>query len=119
VTSIAVYAYTDEASKLLKAKNTKYIHPTIKDRGEIELIWQAFKSKPLDGRRLLTMPDAYIFFLDPSGDVIKSGKIVGGWELLVVNDEWEKCYTIPEKGSKLLQDRMQFFQRVDSQSKRA
>lgn len=101
VVGIAVYKYRKDFSNI----PIKQIEFTITESLKISGILEALTSKARDGQYLSTVPNAYVYLKDSTGN-IRNAKVVGDWQYLTFGDQWEKIYPLSELGSILLQRAM-------------
>ena len=105
---IAVYSYNSESSQLGMPEKRKLIKFNIREPKEIETVLKAFDYEETDARNMLIVPDAYIFFRDSSGNDqnVVQGKIVGGWQFIMLGDNWSELYPITDSGIELLRSKV-------------
>jgi hypothetical protein len=103
VEEIGVYPYDSKFSDLLLIENRRRIEFKIKDDKSIGIILDALNYKERDGSNLFITPTAYVFFrIKDHPDQVIEGKIVGGWQFLMLDDDYRQLYPIPEQGSQIL-----------------
>lgn len=105
IQGIAVYEYDRHSSLLARPEYQKAIDFNITKPEEIERVLEALDYEETKANNQLVAPTASIFFRNSYGKIV-SGKIVGGWQFLMIGDNWNELYPIPDAGIRVLRSKL-------------
>lgn len=99
VVRIAIYPYEERFADL-HCKEQQMIWG-LTDSQSIKAVTEAFSIPPIDGSRLGTMPDAYVYFKRADGSIVRLTVLLD-WRYIMVDGEITKLYRLGNEGSRII-----------------
>jgi hypothetical protein len=105
IVAIAVYPYREKYADLDPKKCpmnfAAFKSDEVKEIAGPFLWGKSINGSP-DGADMGSAPDAYIYFRDSAGNTSKAARVVGAWQFILVDNDWEKLRPVTEAGSQIL-----------------